>query len=306
MVGVEQGLNWERWQRIATTVEGLGFTGLFRSDHFTDKDPPDPDSLELWISLTWLGSHSSHLEFGPLVSPMSFRHPAMTAKMAAAVDDLSNGRLVLGLGAGWQEREHTMFGLDLLDMDARFARFEEGLKVIRKLLVSDEPVTFDGDYYRLQNAILLPRPERKGGPPLLIGGNGSKRTLPLAARYAQEWNSVYLTPARLGRLNQRLDQLLAAEGRSPRDVRRSMMARCIIGEDDDQVVRKLAAAKRGRLSRQEALRKGWLVGTRAEVAEQLGALEESGLDHFMLHWLELDDLQDLEEAARVLLPLASV
>ena len=104
MIEGQNGLNWDRWRRIAGAVEQLGFVGLYRSDHFTNSRPPDTDSLELWVSLTWLAANSKRLEFGPLVSPVSFRHPAMTARMASAVDDLSGGRLNLGLGAGWQAR----------------------------------------------------------------------------------------------------------------------------------------------------------------------------------------------------------
>ena len=116
MIEGQNGLNWPRWQRIAQAVEDLGFAGLYRSDHYTNANPPDLDSLELWVSLTWLASHTTRIEFGPLVTPVSFRHPTMTARMASAVDDLSGGRLTLGLGAGWQEREHSHFGWDLLDV----------------------------------------------------------------------------------------------------------------------------------------------------------------------------------------------
>ncbi len=116
MIEGQNGLNWERWQRLAIAVEALGFAGLFRSDHYTNANPPDMDSLELWVSLTWLASHTQRIQFGPLVTPVSFRNPSMTARMAAAVDDLSQGRLVLGVGAGWQEREHTNYGWELLDI----------------------------------------------------------------------------------------------------------------------------------------------------------------------------------------------
>jgi hypothetical protein len=122
-------------------------------------------------------------------------------------DDLSGGRLVLGLGAGWQEREHTHYGWDLLDLDGRFARFEEGLEVVTRMLHSDVPVDFAGKYYRLQEAILLPRPARPGGPPILIGGNGARRTLPLAARYAAEWNASFTSAERFSELNALLDDL---------------------------------------------------------------------------------------------------
>jgi len=121
MVEGQWGLNWPRWQRIARAVETLGFAGLYRSDHITNQEPPYQDSLELWVSLTWLADHTQHIAFGPLVSPVSLRHPVTTARMAGAVDDLSGGRLHLGLGAGWQEREHAGYGFDLLDVPRRLA-----------------------------------------------------------------------------------------------------------------------------------------------------------------------------------------
>lgn len=126
MIEGQNGLNWSRWKNIAAAVEDLGFFGLFRSDHFTNMTPPDKDSLELWVSLTWLASYTRRIQFGPLVTPISFRHPVHTARMALAVDDLSDGRLILGIGAGWQEREHEIFGFSLLDLKERFDRFEEG------------------------------------------------------------------------------------------------------------------------------------------------------------------------------------
>jgi F420-dependent oxidoreductase-like protein len=204
MIEGQNGLNWSRWQTIARMVENLGFAGLYRSDHFTNANPPDKDSLELWISLAWLADNTKRIEFGPLVTPVSFRDPIFTARMARDVDELAGGRLTLGVGAGWQEREHRMFGYDLLDVEARFARFEEGLEVITGLLRDDQPFTFEGDYYQLNEAVLLPRPRRRGdvsGPPLLIGGNGPRRTLPLAARFADEWNAVYATPALFAELS---------------------------------------------------------------------------------------------------------
>jgi len=125
MIEGQNGLTWQSWQKIGRLVEDLGFAGLYRSDHFTNAQPPERDSLECWTSLTWLAANTRRIQFGPLVSPVSFRHPALTARMAAALDDLSGGRLTLGVGAGWQEREHDMFGFDLLGGKARFDRFEE-------------------------------------------------------------------------------------------------------------------------------------------------------------------------------------
>src|SRR5512134_2709239 len=177
MIEGQNGLNWPRWQKVVRQVEDLGFVGLFRSDHFTNSNATDLESLELWTSLTWLAANTERIEFGPLVTPFSFRHPVHTARMASAVDDLSNGRLVLGLGAGWQQREHGLFGFDLLEPEARFNRFKEGREVVTRLLQSDEPVMFEGQYYQLRGATLLPRPQRPGGPRILVGGNGVRRTL---------------------------------------------------------------------------------------------------------------------------------
>jgi F420-dependent oxidoreductase-like protein len=297
MIEGQNGLNWPRWQRIARAVEDLGFAALHRSDHFTNARPPDLDSLELWISLAWLASHTQRLQFGPLVTPVSFRHPAFTARMARDVDDLSGGRLILGVGAGWQEREHTNFGFDLLDVPQRFERFEEGLEVITRLLRSDEPVDVEGQFYRLHEAILLPRPTRPSGPPLLIGGNGPRRTLPLVARYADEWNGVYLRPDRFAELGARLDQLLQENGRQPGDVRRSLMTGIVFGRDQAQLAEKLrdrdAAELRDR---------GVIVGTPTETVDQLGRLAQVGVQKVMLQWLDLDDLDGLEALAREVLP----
>ena len=295
MVEGQNGLNWPRWQRLARAVEDLGFVGLYRSDHYTNADPPDIDSLELWTSLTWLASHTKRIEFGALVTPVSFRHPTLTARMAAAVDDLSGGRLTLGVGAGWQAREHEHFGFELLDVPRRFKRFEEGLEVITRLLNSDSPVDFSGGFYRLREAILLPRPARKGGPPILVGGNGPKLTLPLAARYATEWNAVYLPPKEFAERSSRLSELLKAQGRDPKSVRRSMMTGCYFGRDEAEVMRKLKgdAGRRERLANM-----GVPMGTANEIVDQLGQHAEAGLQRIMLQWLDLDDVDGLEAMAR--------
>jgi len=299
MIEGQNGLNWLRWQKIAQAVESLGFAGLYRSDHYTNANPPDLDSLESWVSLTWLASHTKRIEFGPLVTPMSFRHPTMTARMAAAVDDLSDvggGRLTLGLGAGWQEREHDHFGWDLLDVPRRFKRLEEGLEVITRLLNSDTPVDFSGEFYRLKEAMLLPRPQRRGGPPILIGGNGQQRTLPLVVKYASEWNAVYIPPDEFAKRNRQLNEMLAANGRAPSSVRRSLMTGCYFGRDEAEVQRKL-----GKRSRDDLRKQGVVIGTAAEVVDQLGEYARVGVQRIMLQWLELDDLDGLEAMAKSVL-----
>jgi F420-dependent oxidoreductase-like protein len=299
MIEGQNGLTWERWQRIGQVVEELGFAGLYRSDHYTNANPPDLESLELWTSLTWLADNTERIQFGPLVTPFSFREPTMTARMAAAVDDLSRGRLILGLGAGWQEREHRNFGHELLDIPGRMARFEEGLEVVTRLLRGDDPVSYNGEFYRLDEAILLPRPQRPGGPPILIGGNGERRTLPLAARYAGEWNAVFITADKLADLNSRLDELLVAEGRRPEDVKRSIMTGTIFGRDQAAFDQKMESYSR---TPQELRDRGLIAGVGDEVVEQVAAFAEAGAARIMLQWLPLDDLEGLEALAATLLP----
>ena len=242
----QRGLNWARWQKLVPAVEAFGFDGLFRSDHFVDANQPTQDSLELWTSLTWLAGNTKRIQFGPLVSPVSFRHPVHTARMARDVDDLNGGRLVLGIGAGWGGGvlEHSMFGFDLLDTRERFIRWKEGLEVITRLLRSDIPVTFEGKYYQLQSAQILPHPTRRGGPSILIGGNGPKKVLEVAAQYGDEWNGIYRSPAQFRELNTQLDDLLCKRGRDPRQVRRSQMKGLVLGQDQADLDAKLSARQK--------------------------------------------------------------
>jgi F420-dependent oxidoreductase-like protein len=299
MIEGQNGLNWNRWQRLVKAVEELGFHGLYRSDHYTNANPPDKDSLELWVSLAWLASNTNRIEFGPLVSPVSFRDPTMTARMASAVDDLSGNRLILGLGAGWQVREHAHYGWDLLGVGDRFDRFEEGLKVITRLLQNGEPANFSGNYYRLNEAVLLPRPSRPGGPPILIGGNGPKRTLPLVARFASEWNGVYLTADQFSELNEQLDGLLRQTNRQTEEVRRSLMTGIIFARDWAGVERQLKDEDSWWYDQtpEELRQEGLIVGTSDEIGERLQHYSAAGVQRIMLQWLDLDDLEGLEALA---------
>jgi F420-dependent oxidoreductase-like protein len=299
MIEGQDGLNWPRWQRLVRTVEDLGFAGLYRSDHFTNASAPDKDSLELWVSLTWLAANTTRINFGPMVSPFSFRDPVFTARIGKDVDDLSGGRLHLGVGAGWQEREHEKFGYALLDVEERFERFEEGLEVISLLLDSNEPVDFNGEFYELEEAILLPRPQRPGGPPILIGGNGEKRTLPLVAQYADMWNAVFVTPGKFAELNTRLDSLLTDEGRTPGDVHRSLMTGIVYGASTTALQEKLEGRNR---TASELRERGVVAGPAEDAIGHLKALEAVGCQRVMLQWLDLDDMDGLEALALEVLP----
>jgi len=219
--------------------------------------------------------------------------------MAKDVDNLSGGRLVLGVGAGWGGgiREHSKFGFDLLDTASRFKRFEEGLQVITGLLRSQEPATFEGEYYHLQEAMLLPRPQRPGGPPILIGGNGPNLVLSMVARYGDEWNGIYRSPAQFKELNDRLDELLLENGRQPGEVRRSQMKGLVFGRTEVELKKNLAGRDATAL-----MERGLIVGTSAAVVEQLGQLAEVGMERVMFQWADLDDLDGLEAFAQTVLP----
>ena len=307
----QNGLTWSRWKRMVAEVEDLGFAGLFRSDHFTNARPPDKDSLEMIVSLTYLADHSQRIHFGPLVAPISFRNPTLLARQAAALDDLSGGRMILGLGAGWQEREHQIFGHTLGDIPTRMARFEEGLEVITRLLHSDEPVSYEGQFFQLRESTLLPRPQRPGGPPILIGGNGPKRTLPLVARYANIWNAVSLAPNAFSERSAILDQLLLSVGRQPREVRRTLMTNLFFGRDMDELDRKLSwRHDRGEYAGKslEEVAEGLstsgsaIVGTPDMIIQQIRTYADAGVEELVLQWFDLDNIDGLRAFARSVLP----
>lgn len=319
-VEAQEGLTWDKWKRYVHEVEDLGYAGLYRSDHFPNNQP----SLELITSLTYLAQNTERIHFSPLVTPLSFQHPVMLARQAAALDDLSNGRMVLGLGAGWQPDEHKRWGYLLGDTKARLDRFEEGLEVITHLLKSDQPVTFEGQYFQLKEARLLPRPQRAGGPPILIGGNGKKRTLPLTARFADIHNTFQQTPESIKDYSAYLDELLVAQGRQPADVKRTVMLMVICGQDDSEL------KARSRFAYQnwaphvadepfehliETLAEGFgaflatigatfcpVVGSPEDVVNQLQAYADVGIDEVIIQWFDVDDFEGLHKYAEYILP----
>jgi F420-dependent oxidoreductase-like protein len=307
----QTGLTWPRWKRLVAAAEELGFAGLFRSDHYTNAKLPDRDSLETIVSLAYLADHTQRIHFGPLVAPVSVRHPSLLARQAVALDDLSGGRMILGVGAGWQEREHRLFGHELGDVPTRMARLEEGLEVITRLLHSDEPVTYEGRFFQLRGATLLPRPQRPGGPRILIGGNGPKRTLPLVARYADIWNGVFLSPTAFHDHSTALDELLRAAGRRPGDVRRTMMNGLFFGRDMNELDRRLIwrhnepeVAGKPLEAVIDFMRDSGhsIVGTPDAVVEQIKAYAEAGVEELMLQWFDIDDIDGLQAFATSVLP----
>jgi F420-dependent oxidoreductase-like protein len=304
----QTGLTWPLWRRWVAMAEARGFSGLYRSDHFTMPDPPDEDSLECIVSLAYLADHTHRVRFGPLVAPLSFRDPVMLARQAVALDDLSGGRMVLGVGTGWIEREHSLFGYELGDLQARFARLEEGLKVVTRLLKSDDAVSYEGQFYKLREAVLLPRPQREGGPPILIGGSGSERTPELAARFADVWNGIFMGPDTFRERSAALDVLLSNHGRQPHDVKRTLASLCFFGRTEDALERRVQLAREwdddlASLPLEEALetlRTGWgAIAGSAEVAiEQIRAYEQAGVEELMLEWLDANDVEGAEAFAK--------
>ncbi len=293
MLEAQEGLGWERWRRICRDTDTLGFASLRRSDHLVSlAGDAERDCLECWTSLALAAEWTKRIEFGPMVTPMTFRPPAVLAKIAAAVDALSGGRLLLGVGAGWNENEHRMFDLPFYTERERFERLEAGIKTLR-------------DIWSKTN----PKPARNPIP-LLIGGKGRKRTLPLAAREAAEWNLSRLDADAFRELSGALDENCREIGRDPSDIKRSVMTPYIIGRDEDELreralkLREVVASLKGQDADQvlRAMRQRAFVGRPEEIAEQMREHAKLGVDLFMLQHFLLDDSDALELLAREVLP----
>jgi F420-dependent oxidoreductase-like protein len=311
------GLTWHSWKRLVETVEPWGFTGLYCSDHFTLPGTSGLASLELIVALTYLADHTQRVHFGPMVAPFSFRDPVMLARQAAALDDLSGGRLILGVGAGWMDYEHQMFGYALGDMATRMARFAEALEVTTRLLQSNEPVSYEGRFYQLREAILYPRPQRPGGPPILVGGKGPRRTLPLVARYANIWNVTRLTPDEFRALSARLDELVRAADRELSAIKRTLMIPIICGRDTAELERRVRPFRQlfpdradmpldALLDNLRAFFTNLIVGTPDEVTDTIQVYADAGVDELIIQWIAVEDLEGLQVLAEQVLPHVGV
>lgn len=304
------GLTWPEWKSLVLNVENLGFVNLYLSDHFMLPALPAYPSLEMVVALGYLADHTERVRFGPMVSPLSIRDPVMLARQAAALDELSGGRMILGLGTGHLQLEHEMFGYHLGDMATRFARFEEGLAVITGLLRSDEPFSFDGEFYRLREAV-LPPPRRPGGPSIMIGGSGPKRTLPLVARFADVWNAQFVTPEALAERMSLLDALLVEAGRRPDDVLRTMTLEVVCWRSPDEIAMRVRRNRRYPAFRDQSdheiidTLRAWpaaVIGTPEQVISQIRAFEAVGVSEIVLRWLDASDIDGLELLASDVLP----
>jgi F420-dependent oxidoreductase-like protein len=305
MIEGQEGLTWERWWRIAAAAEDLGYESLCRSDHLTGLSGQGKrPSLETWASLTALAARTKRIRFGPMVSPLTFYHPAILAKRAAAIDGLSGGRFDLGIGAGWNELEHTMFGVPFPPLKERMDRLECGARAIRAL-DADKPVTVEQPYYPLKNAQSYPRPV-SGHTRLVIGGRGEQRTLAIVARYADEWNVTRVDVGAYPAKRAVLASHCAAVDRDPQAIRRSLMIPLAIGRDTAEIARRIANARAvfpalpdGEAAWRAA---GFLAGPPAQVIADLDKWKAAGMQRVLLQMLDQEDIGALELFAKDVLP----
>ncbi len=293
MIEGQEGLTWERWKRLCHDVESLGFASLRRSEHLISLMGDDQrDCIDCWTSLALAAEWTTSIQFGPMVSPMTFHQPAVLARKAAAVDVLSNGRLILGVGAGWNQREHEMFGVPFYTVRERMDLLEKGIA-------------------RMHETWKISNPKPAQNPmPLLMGGRGEKRALPMIAREATEWNLSHIDSAEYQHKRQVLEECCRAIGRDPATIRHSVMSTYIIGRDRADL-RERAAKMRDFLpslhgldvdEAMAAIRKRGLVGTPEEVADQIRSYAALGADLFMLQHFLLDDQDALQLLASDVIP----
>lgn len=283
MVEGQAGLTWERWIHILRTAERLGLSSVFRSDHYFIGS--QQSSLDAYLSFAIAARETRTIRFGPLVTPITFRSPVDIGRMAAQIHQLSNGRFLLGLGAGWYRPEHDAYGIDFPTTGERFDRLEEGINLI-KTLWGPGPASYQGRFYRLTDVDCLPKPVDGVDTPILIGGAGEKRTLPLTARYADEWNCVNLSVGAFGDKVERLQSLCEQNGRDPSTLRYSMMSFGLIGGDQRMLDRvttfhmRMHGATGSPAAYREnvAKRHGFLVGLTNEVVDRLGEYAELRLE----------------------------
>jgi F420-dependent oxidoreductase-like protein len=238
MVEGQEGVTWDDWLALARATEELGFDALFRSDHYGPVVAEEElGSLDAWATLAALATVTTRIRLGTLVSPSTFRHPSVLAKNAVSVDHISGGRVEVGLGAGWNEAEHARYGFPFPAMGERMDVFAEQIEIIHRQWAA-EPFSFEGEHYRLAVSDPRPKPVQAPHPNLIVGGSGRPRSVALAARWADEYNTLSTAPDECRALGERIAEACAREGREP--LRLSVMTRVPDGTPDD-AVRQLAA-----------------------------------------------------------------
>jgi F420-dependent oxidoreductase-like protein len=273
------GMGNTTWHDVLTLwkhADQSGWDAACVTDHFMPNTPDRVgDTLECWTALAALAAETQRMRVGTIVSGNTYRHPAVLAKMATNIDIISNGRLICGVGAGWQENEHTAYGIPFYTMPDRLRRLDEACQVLN-LLWTQERSTFKGKYYQLDDAPLMPRPVQKPRPELMVGGGGEKVTLKIAARWADQWN-VWGGPDILAAKSKILEAHCAGVGRDPKTILRSAVMVPGITEDPAQVDR-LKQALMKRMGRDEVSATDILLaGSPAKIQDKLGRLRDTGV-----------------------------
>lgn len=280
----QQQTTVEELKEVWQEAEALGFDTLWTNDHLLPSvGPADKINLEAWTLLAAMAVQTSQVQIGTMVSSNTFRHPSVLAKMATTVDHLSNGRLILGVGFGWFEREHAAFGVPFPPMKERSERLAEALQLITALWSANPTASFSGKYYTLADVPFEPKPIQQPHPPILIGGIGEKRTLPLVAKYASMWNIPMLTPEQIQAKNQVLEHLCQEIKRDCDEIERSILTPVYIQTDPGEVKTLLEriAGLRG-ISIEEA-RKMVLAGSPEDIRQQMQTYIDVGVSHFIVN-----------------------
>lgn len=297
----QQGAGYQTLLRVAKAAEDLGFDAFFRSDHYLKMGDVSglPGPTDSWVTLGALARETSRIRLGTLVTAATFRLPGPLAISVAQVDEMSGGRVDFGFGTGWFDAEHTAYGIPFPSLKERFDRFEEQLEIITGLWRTPvgESYSFEGEHYRLVDSPALPKPAQAGGPPVIIGGGGPKRTPRLAARFAQEYNTPFMglddVKAAYGRVREACDEA----GRTDPMIYSTAQIVCC-GRDEAEIKRRADAIGRDVAE----LRKNGLAGTPAEVVDKIGEYGALGSERMYLQVLDLDDLDHLELLAAKVLP----
>ena len=298
----QQGASYSTLRSIARATEELGFDAFFRSDHYLKMGSVsgDPGPTDAWATLAALAVETSRIRLGTLVTCATFRLPGPLAITVAQVDEMSGGRVELGLGAGWFDAEHAAYGVPFPPLAERFDRLEEQLAIITGLWSTPHgsTFTFDGKHYKVTDSPALPKPAQRPRPPVIIGGAGPRRTPALAARYADEFNAAFQPPAESQAMYGRIREACAQAGRPASDVAFSAAQVVCCGRDAAELARRAAAIGRD----VSELRANGLAGTPSEIVDKIGAFASAGASTLYLQVLDLSDLGHLELLASEVLP----
>jgi F420-dependent oxidoreductase-like protein len=309
MIEGQQGVTWEDWCALADAAERLGFEGLFRSDHyFSARGVSGVGATDAWTVLGALAERTTTLRLGTLVSPVTFRPPAVLAKAALTVDLISDGRVELGIGAGWWEEEHTRFGIPFHEVATRWELLEEQVPIVDGLL-RDQPFEFHGKHYRLDGADPAPSPVQRPRPPLILGGTTvGPRMQALVGEYADEFNTVGGTPDRVAARFARARDGVERAGRDPSMLTTSLMTWMFIGRTEEEYLERLRRAHAldptaGSFDAYRGdIEADCIVGTPARAIERLRTYENAGVERVFLNHELYDDLDMLELVATDILP----